>query len=227
MKRLLILLFMLASLFSKGQAKLEMSPIYAFSPANANTPASTVTYSTQVSISVYVKNTGNTAFSGAININAKRDTTNGVFCDSISITTLLPLQPGDSLQGSLSFTPTTGVNAFKVAGNGNTIVVWPYVNGTPIGDSLRSTVWVSDANSIKETNSDFFKLYPNPVINHINIKPIKSIGNKNIIIYDMFARKIKEIEYSEIIDVSELTAGTYWLIIYSDTSSYKVPFMKQ
>lgn len=226
MKQLLILLFVLTNLYSKGQAKLEMSPIYMISPASANTPASTVTYSTQVSISVYVKNTGNAVFSGAIAISAKRDTTTGVFCDSISIATLLPLQPGDSLQGSLSFTPTPGANGFKVAGNGNTIVVWPFASGVNVGDSLRSIIWVNDVNGIKEIESGMFNLYPNPTINQIHIKPTKQSDYKKTVMYDAFAQKIKELDYSETIDVSELKAGSYWLIIYSDTSIYTIPFIK-
>lgn len=227
MNRLLILLFVLASLLSKGQAKLEMSPIYTISPASANTPASTVTYSTTVNLTVFVKNTGNATYSGSISVMAKRDTIGGVFLDSIHMVTLIPLLPNDSLQVPLSFTPSPGANGFKVAGNGNTIVVWPYVSGIPTGDSLRSTIWVSDANSIKEIKSNQFKLFPNPAVNQIHIKPIKQSDYKKTIIYDAFARKIKELDYSETIDVSELKPGTYWLVIYSDSSSYKIPFIKE
>lgn len=227
MKRLLILLFVLANLYSKGQAKLEMSPVHLFTPANANTPASSVTYSTTVNLTVFVKNTGNATYSGSISVMAKRDTVGGVFLDSIHMVTLIPLQPNDSLQVPLSFIPSTGPNAFKVAGNGNTIVVWPFVIGTPIGDSLRSVVWVNDLSGVREIESNQFKLFPNPTIHQINIKPIKPLDYKKIIVYDAFARKVKEIEYSETIDVSELKSGSYWIIIYSDTSSYKIPFIKQ
>lgn len=227
MKQLFILLFVLATLYSKGQAKLEMSSIYAFSPANADTPTSSVTYSTPVSMTIYVKNTGNTAFNGSISVNAKRDTIGGVFCDSISITTLLPFLPGDSLQGTLSFTPTPGATGFKVAGNGNTIVVWPFASGVVLGDSLRNTLWINDASGIKEMEPSLFQLFPNPATNFLNIKPIKPFNYKKIIIYDMFAKKIKELSYSEIIDVSELKSGYYCIIISSETGSYRLPFVKE
>lgn len=227
MKRLLILLFMLANLYSNGQAKLEMSLVHVFTPANANSPSSSVTYSSTVNLTVFVKNTGNAAYSGSISVMAKRDTIGGVFLDSLHMITLVPLLPNDSLQVPLSFIPSPGPNAFKVAGNGNTIVVWPFVSGALLGDSLRSTVWVTDVISLKEIEQGMFRLFPNPTINQINIKPIKPLDYKKIIVYDVFARKVKEIEYSEIVDVSELKSGSYWIIIYSDTSSYKIPFIKQ
>lgn len=227
MKRVLILLFVLANLYSKGQAKLEMSPIHMFAPANANTPASSVTYSTAVGITAFIKNTGTAAYTGSITLSAKRDTTAGVFCDSICLVTTSPLQPGDSIQGSLSFIPVPGPNGFKVAGNGNTIVVWPFASNVIIGDSLRDVVWITDANGIKEFESELFKLYPNPCINSINIKPIQQDNYKKIIIYDVFAKKIKELDYVETIDVSELKKGSYWMIIYYENATIKLPFIKE
>ena len=59
MKRLLILLIVLTELTSYGQAKIDMSPVFSFTPANATSPASTVSYTTQVNFSAYIKNTGN------------------------------------------------------------------------------------------------------------------------------------------------------------------------
>jgi hypothetical protein len=43
----------------------------------------------------------------------------------------------------------------------------------------------------------------------------------------VFARKVKEIAFKESIDVSELHAGSYWMIIESETKSYRIPFIKQ
>ena len=42
MKRLLILLIVLTELTSYGQAKIDMSPVFSFTPANATSPASNV-----------------------------------------------------------------------------------------------------------------------------------------------------------------------------------------
>lgn len=226
MTRLYILLFVIASLIGKGQAKLEMSPIHSFSPANANTPASSVTYSSTVNLTVYVKNTGNAAFSGSFAVMARRDTIGGVFLDSLHMSSLL-FQVGDSIQVPLSFSPTSGAGAFKVAGNGNTIVVWPIASNAIIGDSLRSTVWVNNDAGIKEIEKGNFNVYPNPIINELHIKPYDKQNYKTIIVYDVFARKIKEMNYQEIIDLSQLTPGNYWIVISTDSKSYRIPIIKE
>jgi len=228
MKRFLILLFLLSELVSYGQAKIGMMSILSFTPASAVTPSSTVTYSTAVSFRSYVKNFGNAAFSGSVTIQAKRDTTFfGAVLDSVTIGT--SLQPGDSVSVVLSFTPNPGPSAFKSGGNGNTIVVWPIIiSGSGVnGDSVRSVVWVNDPNSIFEFEKNHFKLYPNPVIHDLTIKAQINHHYKNIVIYDLFARKVKELAFKETIDVSELNAGSYWMIINSDDKSYRINFIKE
>lgn len=228
MKRLLILLFILAELVSYGQAKIGMMSILSFTPASATTPSSTVTYSTGVSFSAYVKNFGNAAFTGSITVQAKRDTALFVpVLDSITIGTTL--QPGDSVPVVISFTPNPGPLGFKSGGNGNTIVVWPIiVAGSGIeGDSVRPIIWVNDLSSVFEFEKNEFKLYPNPVVHDLTIKSQSGYNYKKITIFDVFARKIKEINYKEIIDVSDLTAGSYWMIISSGDKSYRINFIKE
>lgn len=228
MKRLLILLFVLTELISYGQAIIGMSPVFSFTPASAITPSSTVTYTTSVSFKVYIKNTGNVGFNGWINLSSIRDTTNGVLCDSIFVS--VNIAPGDSTPAVLTFTPSPGGNAFKTGGNGNTIVVWPIAAfGVPLiyGDSVRPVIWVNDVNSVYEFEKNQFRLYPNPVEHELTIKSQSTTTYKKIIIYDVFARKIKEMLFKETIDVSELTSGSYWMIINSENKAYRIPFIKE
>lgn len=227
MKRFLILLFVLAQLISFGQAKIGMSPVFSFTPASAGSPASTVNYGDTVNLKVYIKNSGNAPFNAWISLKAFRDTTNGVLCDSTNI--LLSLLPNDSSSRIITFVPSSGPNAYKSAGNGNTIVVWPYITmgGGVQGDSVRPILWINDVNSIFEFEKNQFKLYPNPVAQNLTIVPIEKTIYKNIIIYDVFARKIKEIKFQEVVDVSELRSGSYWVIINSESKSYRIPFIKE
>lgn len=227
MKRFLILLFVLAELLSYGQAKIGMSPVLTFTPANATTPISSVTYSSSVSFMAYVKNFGNATFTGSVTVLTKRDTTFGPIVDSITIG--LNLIPNDSVSVSSSFVPSSGLSAFKSGGNGNTIVVWPYIflGGAIQGDSVRSTIWVNGTAGIYEFEYRPFKLYPNPVIHDLTIKAQNNNQYKNIIIYDVFARKVKELSFKETIDVSELNAGSYWMIINSEDKSYRINFIKE
>lgn len=230
MKRVLIFIFLITELVSYAQigAKIGMMSILSFTPASATTPSSTVTFSNNISFTAYVKNFGNAAFSGSVTVQAKRDTVLfGPILDSITIGA--SLQPGDSASVVLSFTPNQGPNAFKSGGNGNTIVVWPIIiSGSGVnGDSVRPVIWVNDVNSVFEFEKNQFKLYPNPVLNELTIKPLSGSSYKNIIIYDIFARKVKELTFKETINVSELNSGSYWMIINSENKSYRINFIKE
>ena len=227
MKRLLILLFVLSKLVGYGQAKIGMSPIVSFTPASAVTPSSTVSFGDTVSFKVYIKNSGNVNFNGWIHLTSIRDTTNGVLCDSLYV--LVNLIPNDSISSILTFTPGFGPNAFKSGGNGNTIVVWPIImSGSGIqGDSVRPVIWINDLSSVFEFEKNQFKLYPNPVLHDLTIKSINNNSFKKITIYDAFARRVKEMPFKEEIDVSDLTSGSYWMIISSEDKTYRVNFIKE
>jgi len=229
-QRFLTFLFILSGLTGYGQvgAKIGMSPVLSFTPASATTPSSTVTFSNNINFTAYVKNYGNAAFSGSITVQAKRDTaTFNPILDSVTIGATL--QPNDSVSVGMSFTPNQGPAAFKSGGNGNTIVVWPLIiTGTGVnGDSVRPVIWINDINSVFEFEKNQFKLYPNPVINDLTIKVQSNNQYKNIIIYDVFARKVKELTFKETINVSELNAGSYWMIINSENKSYRINFIKE
>jgi hypothetical protein len=230
MKRLLIFLFVLTELVSYGQAKIGMSPIFSLTPMSAGTSSLGVQYGDSVSLTAYVKNYGNATFTGSLRVVAQRDTTNGIYCDSTAALFPPPLLPNDSILVVLSFTPTPGPNAFKVAGNGNTIVVWPFIvsGATELGDSVRPVVWISSTSSVLELNKGNFKTYPNPVLHDITVSPLKEGHSyKTITIYDMFARKVKETIFKETTDVSDLVPGSYWMIIQSEEKSYRINFIKQ
>lgn len=229
MKRFLIFLFFLTTLVTNGQvsAKIGMGTVLSFTPASVTSPSSTATYSTPINFTAYVKNVGNTVFNGSITVQAKRDTIAGVLLDSVSFSGVL--QPNDSTPVVLSFIPSSGSTGFKSGGNGNTIVVWPMiVSGIgELGDSARPTIWVNGTTSIYEFESTTFKLSPNPVISELTIKSKDNSNYQNISIYDVFARKVKELQFKEMIDVSELNSGLYWMIIESEKKSYRVTFIKQ
>lgn len=227
MKRILILLFLLSELVSYGQAIIGMSSTFSLSPAAAGNSTVGVNFGDTVTLTAVVVNTGNTTFYGLINVSAKRDTTSGVTCGTNSYS--LSLIPGGSFTTAISFTPNPGPSAFKSGGNGNTIVVWPIiVSGVGVnGDSIRPVIWVNDVNSVFESEKHQFKIYPNPVIQYLTIKPKDNDIYKNIIIYDVFARKVKELPFKETIDVAELNSGLYWMIIESEKKSYRIPFIKK
>ena len=228
-KRVLVLLFIIVNIISYGQATISMSSVFSFTPTSAGTPSSTVNYGDTVHLGVYVKNSGNANFIGLITVYSKRDTVGGIFCDTSSVVN--SILANDSVFLDLTIIPTSGLGAFRSAGNGNTIVVWPFVKYTNTsiiyGDSVRPVLWINNVNSVREFENNLFKLYPNPVAHELTIKPQSAVNYRKIIIYDVFARKVKELSFKETIDVSDLNCGSYWMMIYSDEKSYRINFIKE
>lgn len=226
MKRFLIIFLVLVPVIYFSQAKIGMGHSYTITPASATNPSVGVLYSDTIHIYSYVKNSGNATFTGSIKVQAKRDTLNGILCDSV--TTTVSLQPNDSVLTNLSFTPSPGLYAFKSGGNGNTIVVWPYVSsGTVLyDDSIKTTIWISGTAGIHEHGFSPFNIYPNPAGSYLNITPLQQASYNSITIYDMLARKVKEQHFETQIDLSDMAPGSYWLMIRSDNKHYYIPFIK-
>ena len=227
MKRLLILFLVLAPVIYFSQAKIGMAHSYTITPVAATNPSVGVMYNDTVHLYCYVKNSGTTAFTGSVKVRAKRDTLNGVACDSV--TTIVSLLPNDSVLTKLAFVPSPGLYAFKSGGNGNTIVVWPFVSSGSVwyGDSIKTTIWVSGTAGIHEHELSPFNIYPNPAGNYLNITPLQQGGYNYMIVYDMLARKVKEQHFETQLDLSDMSPGYYWLMIRSDDKHYYIPFVKE
>jgi hypothetical protein len=227
MKAFIISIIIIAIQFSCfGQAKLTMSKYRYFLPAD------TVSFGTNVQLQVFVKNTGNVPFSGTIKLTAKRDTASigGIVLDTITISSanLLP-NSGDSIPGILQFTPsfTPSLGTFKVMGNGNVIVVWPISGPTLLGDSVRHTLFIDNLTGIKELKENEISIYPNPVSNLIHVALPNKQTIKSYVIYDVYGRKVRDVQMTDEINVSELNNGLYWMILFTDNKSYKTKIIKQ
>ncbi len=86
-----------------------------------------------------------------------------------------------------------------------------YIDSVSLYDSLDYAL----INNIKKNESDFnVKLYPNPTAGKLKIK-IENLkeGNITIKITDVLDREVKQLEYEEEIDISELEKGIYFLSI--------------
>ena len=220
MKHIFLGLFVLMTIISSSQVKLGMDKIYTY------TPNDTVPSGTAVSLKTVVHNKGNTAFTGTISVIAKIDSV-GKFIPLTSNTISVTLNPGDTTITILTFTATAGQNGFKSSGNGNTIVVWPISKDIQTVDSLSTILVIDNPAGIIEYNSSSFSLYPNTANDKIYINQLNGIRFKQIIIYDVLAREIKQEAYSEIIDIKDLQTGIYWILISNGEKSYRQKFIKQ
>ena len=222
MKHLFLGLFVLMTIISSSQVKLGMHKNYTFAPND------TVPSGTAIKLHTYIQNKGNISFTGTIKFIAIVDSLGKIIpltSNSNSIT--VTLNPGDTTSTILTFTATLGLNGFKSIGNGNVIVVWPVSNDIQTVDSLYTNLVINDHIGIIEYNPSFFAIYPNPANDKIYIKQLNGIKFKQIIIYDMLSREIKQEAFSEMIDIKDLRNGIYWILISNEEKSYRQKFIKQ
>jgi Secretion system C-terminal sorting domain len=225
MKNLFILLCVTISFTCLAQptVNLAMSKSYTLSTGD------TTLMGTPITLKVWVKNKSTAIFTGSLSIIAQLDTLNGIECDTAFFLSKTILN-NDSALVLLNFipTPTTGTNTvgFKVAGNGNTIVVWPMAN-VQISDSLRTYLYLSGTVGLNELQKSILAIYPNPTSSNITILQAPNNVPKQIEIYDMFGRKVKDLDFAKTIDVSELARGCYMLQIIADDKTYRTLFVKE
>lgn len=219
----LILLYLLASFtFSaKSQSVLGMSRYISLSK-------DTVNFGDSVTVTTYVKNKGLSAFTGTVQMTVARDTTAGQFGNSAS-TLIINLQPNDSVSTVVTFTPTSGPTGYKVLGNGNTIVVWPYTTLATIKDSVRTTIWIFDTDAgINELNTIPVQIYPNPAEDAINFIDDRKRHFRTLTLYNTFGQKIMESDYGMQFNVSGLAEGMYWIILTDhENKRYRASFIKR
>lgn len=227
MKNILTLVICLSSLFSFSQVKLGMHASYSIAPSNATNPALGVPYGSNITLTCFIKNTGNLSYSGPVSIYKRVDSLGPVgtvvFYDSIHVNNFMP---GDTLAVFMHDTVTAA--SYKQAGNGNTIVVWPYVSGGQTTDSLfAGPVYVTGDVGIKELEEGALSVFPNPASRTLTIKPKPGIIYETISIYDVQAKKVAELKFTEEIDISHLSAGTYWINVSARNGNrFKARFVK-
>lgn len=134
--------------------------------------------------------------------------------------------PGDTV--GITVRDTVQPGAYKQDGNGNTIVVWPYVSGGQTLDSLTSDpVYVSGTAGIKELEEGFLSVFPNPTKHLLTIKPKPGISYDQISIYDIQSKKVLELRFTEEVDVSRLAPGMYWIQVSTRNGNrFKAKFIK-
>lgn len=210
MKTIYAFLFSFGFLVSFSQTSIGMSKVYFITPATATNSNVGTYYDSTITVTCYIKNKGTATFNGNINIYKRVDTLNApgtaVKIDSLVGATIAP---NDSIQYVFadSITPQT----YKVAGNGNTIVVWPLIIGNTADTLVTMPVYIHNINGIEELTIKKLLIYPNPTSQKLFIMPESGVLYDKWIIYDIQMKRIKEASFKEEIDISALPQGTYWI----------------
>lgn len=216
MKTLIYILALLISACGLAQPQLGMAVNYTIAPSSALSATPGIAYTSTISISCRVINRGTSTFSSGISLmrivksGSVTSTPRAIYTSTT--TTIIP--PGDSLT-------VTGIDsitslAYKVNGNGNTIVVWPISSGATTKDSLDAgPIYVNDPTGIEELDRNKLFIYPNPVSQMLFIQTEPGKRYKELIIYDMQLKTLVRKPFQESTDISILPPGTY-IISVSD-----------
>lgn len=87
-------------------------------------------------------------------------------------------------------------------------------------------IFISSALSTVDMQRPYLELYPNPVSNLLEIKTDEL--PKSIKIYDMSGRILKNLVYaSPEINVSDLSDGTYIIVVETEKNSYRKKILKE
>lgn len=228
MKAFAIISFCLSFILSSAQVKLGMSKYYNISPSTATVSTAGIAYDSTYVLNCTIKNTGNVSYSGFITYYARVDSsTNNGPITSNSFVVVSNFAPNDSV--SIGIVDTIKPNTFsKVGGNGNTIVVWPFVSGIEITDTLETDpVYVQDITGIEKFGLKQLQLYPNPGKDKLFIKPGTGDIYDKLIIYDLQMRKVREENFKEEVNISAMPQGTYWINVKAKSGKiYTAMFTK-
>lgn len=219
MKNILLGLFTITSLMGLAQAKLGMRFNHSFSPSDS------VLVNTTVNLTATVENKGNIPFLGTFTLNVALN--NGTITPIAAVVSTTSLSPNDSIQVITTFTAQAGANGWKVAGNGNVIVVWPISSGIETVDSLNTILTVYEPQGIHDFEKELFTIYPNPTKELLQIKQTMPFVFESYTIYDITAREIESNAFAEQITIRQLPKGIYWLVLSNGDKRYKQKFIKE
>lgn len=105
---------------------------------------------------------------------------------------------------------------------------WDQYYGAGRVNALNALSYVQSLSNENFTSYESIKIYPNPVNEKLNIKPLANHNNLNVSIYDITGRYIKEyINVNNSIDVSQLKNGVYMLNINLDNKRIIKKFIKE
>lgn len=128
---------------------------------------------------------------------------------------------GEEVSYTFSFQPETSWNA-------DSLVIIAFVQEVNTKEVLNSGSNLDPIiSSVKETEKMNFSISPNPANEFLRIKTGNNISTFDFEIFDVNASVIHSGRFSgEVINVSQIPAGQYWIAIRSGTHTGVMPFIK-
>lgn len=229
MKTLFYILALFISVCGLAQPQLGMSRSYTLTPTAALSPTPGIRYDSVVKITCRIVNKGTANFGPGVPFTLQRAVQSGSLVSAVRVVysaSTSVILPGDSL--TVTVKDSVLPSAYKLNGNGNTIVVWPVSSGATTKDSLDAgPVYVNDPTGIRELDKNKLFIFPNPASQMLFIQTESGKRYKELIIYDMQLKTLVQRPFQESTDISVLPPGTY-IISVSDEEGriYSSRFVK-
>jgi hypothetical protein len=217
MRTLIYIFAFFVSVCSLAQPQLGMSASYTITPTTALSPTLGIPYDSVVKITCRIVNKGTASFGPGASLFLQRAVKSGTVTSAMRVvysSSTAVIIPGDSI--TVTVTDSVLPPAYKVNGNGNTIVVWPFSSFATTKDSLKAgPVYVSDPTGIEELDRNKLFIYPNPTSQMLFIQTEQGKRYKELMIYDMQLKELVRKPFQESTDIGILPPGTY-IISVSD-----------
>ncbi|MBK7690603.1 MAG: T9SS type A sorting domain-containing protein [Bacteroidetes bacterium] len=88
-----------------------------------------------------------------------------------------------------------------------------------------TTIFLTPLQTFEPSKEPIVEIWPNPVRDHLFINTVDE--NQTVSIYNLFGMLIKKEKGKKNFDVSELSKGSYILIIKSDNGNRHCKFVKE
>ncbi|MES2760922.1 MAG: hypothetical protein V4677_01900 [Bacteroidota bacterium] len=217
----LLVTIMVTSFFAgKAQGQLGI-----YNNSISITPGYTVSNNTSITASGQIINTSTTTVSGAVQmymaVNTSTNSSPAYVIVQTNSFVVTNLTQGSTHPFSIT-TTASGVNNFKIDGNGTTVVVWPIImsdpNPYPAHDSAFTVVTILPLIGIAELEASFAKevIIENPVKGNIKLIYDDEVYTEPEMVSSS-GTALKEIFKDKIIFTDKLTKGIYYIRFYNQT----------
>lgn len=209
----ILFLFIANNLFS--QAHFTITDLIGLPTSGQDTAFSNSPYN---NIIITIKNTGNQAFQGELDvfIMGSQQISDSLFVDSIGGTTLNINDSTDKFVNSYQF------NSAHFIDGDNIVVVWPQARsmGVPV-DTTTFHLYFVTIQSVEEPDRKQLHISPNPGTDYIRLEMPDNNNLEQVRIFNTEGRLLYESSHSqELIRIKDWPSGLYFIEVIGKNSAY-------
>lgn len=114
---------------------------------------------------------------------------------------------------------------YNVQGNRNPFIDNPFLATKIWGGPLAENKWTLLSNNDSEFAN--IKIYPNPTQDYFYIKGIKNVEHVEVKLIDINGRIVIQDKLKDVYDISHLSSGTYFILVFNEYQSQSLKLIKK